>query len=270
MKPLLELKQVSLAYHSPQGELAVISNLSFSVREGEFLAIVGPSGCGKSTILNLISGLLQPEQGEICIQRRPGSGSVMHIGYMLQKDHLFEWRTIYRNVMLGLEIQHQKTEEKKKQVQKMLETYGLHQFENAHPSQLSGGMRQRAALIRTLALEPDILLLDEPFSALDYQTRLNVSDDIGRIIRREGKTAILVTHDISEAISMADRVLVLTSRPARLKCEVEIVLENPDRTPIDSRNDPKFKYYFNLIWKELNDHGRDLPGTESVFEKTQS
>ena len=270
VKPLLELKQVSLAYHSPQGELAVISNLSFSVREGEFLAIVGPSGCGKSTILNLISGLLQPEQGEICIQKRPGSGSVMHIGYMLQKDHLFEWRTIYRNVMLGLEIQHQKTEEKKKQVQKMLETYGLHKFENAHPSQLSGGMRQRAALIRTLALEPDILLLDEPFSALDYQTRLNVSDDIGRIIRREGKTAILVTHDISEAISMADRVLVLTSRPAHLKREVKIVLENPDRTPIASRNDPRFKYYFNLIWKELNDHDRDVPGAESVFEKTQS
>ena len=270
VKPLLELKQVSLAYHSPQGELAVISNLSFSVREGEFLAIVGPSGCGKSTILNLISGLLQPEQGEICIQRRPGSGSVMHIGYMLQKDHLFEWRTIYRNVMLGLEIQHQKTEEKKKQVQKMLETYGLHKFENAHPSQLSGGMRQRAALIRTLALEPDILLLDEPFSALDYQTRLNVSDDIGRIIRHEGKTAILVTHDISEAISMADRVMVLTSRPAHLKREVEIVLENPDRTPIASRNDPRFKYYFNLIWKELNDHDRDVPGAESVFEKTQS
>ena len=152
----------------------------------------------------------------------------------------------------------------------MLETYGLHQFENAHPSQLSGGMRQRAALIRTLALEPDILLLDEPFSALDYQTRLNVSDDIGRIIRHEGKTAILVTHDISEAISMADRVLVLTSRPARLKREVEIVLENPDRTPIASRNDPKFKYYFNLIWKELNDDDRDVPGAEGVFEKTQS
>ena len=270
VKPLLELKQVSLAYHSPQGELAVISNLSFSVREGEFLAIVGPSGCGKSTILNLISGLLQPEQGEICIQKKPGRNSVRHIGYMLQKDHLFEWRTIYRNVMLGLEIQHQKTEEKKKQVQKMLETYGLHQFENAHPSQLSGGMRQRAALIRTLALEPDILLLDEPFSALDYQTRLNVSDDIGRIIRREGKTAILVTHDISEAISMADRVLILTSRPAHLKREVKIVLENPDRTPIASRNDPRFKYYFNLIWKELNDHDRDVPGAESVFEKTQS
>lgn len=270
MDPLLEVKQVSFAYHSPQGEITVISDLSFSVNEGEFLAIVGPSGCGKSTILNLISGLLQPEQGKICIQKRPGSGSVMHIGYMLQKDHLFEWRTIYRNVMLGLEIQHQKTEEKKKQVQKMLETYGLHKFENAHPSQLSGGMRQRAALIRTLALEPDILLLDEPFSALDYQTRLNVSDDIGRIIRHEGKTAILVTHDISEAISMADRVLVLTNRPACLKREVEIVLENSDRTPIASRNDPKFKYYFNLIWKELNEHDRDVPGTEGVFEKTQS
>lgn len=270
MNPLLEVKNVSLAYHSPQGEITVISDLSFSVREGEFLAIVGPSGCGKSTILNLISGLLQPEEGEICIKKRQESSSVMHIGYMLQKDHLFEWRTIYRNVMLGLEIQHQKTEEKKKRVQKMLETYGLHKFEQAHPSQLSGGMRQRAALIRTLALEPDLLLLDEPFSALDYQTRLNVSDDIGKIIRREGKTAILVTHDISEAISMADRVLVLTSRPARLRREVEIVLENPDRTPMDSRNDPKFKYYFNLIWKELNDHGRDVSGTERVFEKTQS
>ena len=266
MKPLLELKEVSLAYHGMEGETTALSNISFQVNKGEFLAVVGPSGCGKSTLLNLICGLLKPEHGSVLIDGIDGEYSTMNIGYMLQKDHLFEWRSVYRNVLLGLEIQHQLTPERKKKVKKMLKTYGLDKFQNAHPSQLSGGMRQRAALIRTLALEPDLLLLDEPFSALDYQTRLNVSDDIGRIIKQEGKTAILVTHDISEAISMADRVIVLTKRPAQMKKEITIQLEEKNRTPMSSRNDPRFKLYFNYIWKELNEDGSDIVSAAPVSE----
>lgn len=174
------------------------------------------------------------------------------VSYMLQKDHLLEWRKIYKNVILGLEIRKELTAEKLAYVNQMLLTYGLDKFRNAYPSQLSGGMRQRAALIRTLALSPMLLLLDEPFSALDYQTRLKVSDDIGKILKKEKKTAILVTHDISEAISMADRILILSPRPATVQKELSINLSVPDRTPLSSRNAPDFKTYFNLIWEELN------------------
>ena len=178
----------------------------------------------------------------------------LHIGYMLQRDHLFEWRTIYSNVLLGLEISRTLTPERKEKVGEMMETYGLKSFSNARPSELSGGMRQRAALIRTLAMEPDLLLLDEPFSALDYQTRLNVCDDIGKIIKKEGKTAILVTHDISEAISMADRVIVLAARPAYVKKKIPIRFAMEERTPMKARSAPEFKTYFNAIWKELNEN----------------
>lgn len=252
MKNLLEFNNISLAYHTTEGETPALQDVSFSLREGEFAALVGPSGCGKSTILNLISGLLSPEQGEILINGEPLSRSRVNIGYMLQRDHLFEWRTVYSNILLGLEIQHAVTAEKKKKAEEMMRTYGLYEFRNARPSQLSGGMRQRAALIRTLLLEPALVLLDEPFSALDYQTRLLVSDDIGTIIRQENKTALLVTHDISEAISMADRVIVLTKRPARIRSEIPLTFEVGHRTPMACRNAPEFKTYFNQIWKELN------------------
>ena len=252
MIPLLELKNISLSYHTLEGETTVLSDISFSVREGEFVALVGPSGCGKSTILNLISGLLKPEEGEILLKGEPLDHSLVNIGYMLQRDHLFEWRTVYSNILLGLEIQHAVTREKKEKAEEMMRTYGLADFKNARPSQLSGGMRQRAALIRTLVLEPALVLLDEPFSALDYQTRLLVSDDIGKIIRQEGKTALLVTHDISEAISMADRVLVLTKRPAHIQAEIPVLFGMENRTPMACRNAPEFKTYFNQIWKELN------------------
>ena len=171
---------------------------------------------------------------------------------MLQRDHLFEWRTVYSNILLGLEIQHAVTREKKEKAEEMMRIYGLDGFRDARPSQLSGGMRQRAALIRTLVMEPALVLLDEPFSALDYQTRLLVSDDIGKIIRREGKTALLVTHDISEAISMADRVLVLTKRPARIQAEIPLSFQMEQRSPMACRSAPEFKNYFNQIWKELN------------------
>lgn len=252
MKPLLEVRDVSLSYHTPSGETAALSHISFDLMPEEFLAIVGPSGCGKSTLLNLICGLLNTEQGSILLDGTPVWGSSAKIGYMLQRDHLLEWRSIYRNVLLGLEIRKELTQKNLTYVEEMLKTYGLDKFRNSRPSQLSGGMRQRAALIRTLALRPDLLLLDEPFSALDYQTRLNVSDDIGKILKKQKKPAILVTHDISEAISMADRVIVLTSRPAAISRIIPINLGIQNRTPISSRNAPVFKSYFNLIWKELN------------------
>lgn len=252
---LLQLQDIGMAYHTLNGEIPALSHISFSINEGEFVSLVGPSGCGKSTILNLIAGLLKPEQGAITMQGIPLEKSPVTIGYMLQKDHLFEWRTIYENVILGLEIQKKLTKDRLDRVAQLLKDYGLEDFKQARPSQLSGGMRQRAALIRTLALEPSLLLLDEPFSALDYQTRLNVSDDIGKIIKKEGKTALLVTHDISEAISMSDRVIVLTKAPASIKCELPILLDIPEKTPMNARSAPDFKNYFNRIWKELNPNG---------------
>ena len=253
--PLLEVKDVSYAYHTKSGETLALSHIRFSLSKGEFLAVVGPSGCGKSTLLDMICGILSPETGEILMNGRPLCENTANIGYMLQKDHLFEWRTIYSNVLLGLEIQKKNTAKARETVDHLLTDYGLDKFKDSRPSQLSGGMRQRAALIRTLALEPDLLLLDEPFSALDYQTRLSVADDIGKIIRRVEKTAILVTHDISEAISMADRILILSKRPASVQKEIRIHLSVENRTPFSSRSAPEFKLYFNEIWKELNHYG---------------
>lgn len=252
MKPLLEVRDVSLSYHSISGETNALSHISFDLLPGEFLAVVGPSGCGKSTLLNLICGLLTAEEGSILMEGNPIQKGTSRIGYMLQKDHLLEWRSVYKNILLGLEIRKEVTKEKLAYIDQMLATYGLDKFRDSRPSQLSGGMRQRAALIRTLALKPDLLLLDEPFSALDYQTRLNVSDDIGRILKNEHKPAILVTHDIAEALSMADRILILSCRPATVEKIVPIHLDIEDRTPLSSRNAPNFKSYFNLIWKELN------------------
>ena len=246
MDTILEIKNLSHSYHNLEGETLALSHLSFSMSKGEFISIVGPSGCGKSTLLSLISGLLKPEEGTVELH-----GKLM--GYMLQKDHLLEWRTIYKNIVLGLEFRHILTSETKHKVQNYLEQYGLADFANAKPSELSGGMRQRVALIRTLILEPDLLLLDEPFSALDYQTRLNVADDIGQIIRREKRSAILVTHDLSEAISLGDKVLVLTQRPASIKCIIPLKFNLEEDTPLHRRNAPEFKNYFNMVWKELNE-----------------
>ena len=252
MPPILEVSGLSYSYHTISGETKALSDISFQVETGEFIAIVGPSGCGKSTLLSLISGLLPPEEGSILINGVPLSKSQCRIGYMLQSDQLFEWGTIIQNAALGLEIQKKMDHAAEDRLHRLLKLYGLEQFEHSRPSELSGGMRQRAALIRTLALEPELLLLDEPFSALDYQTRLNVSDDIGKILKKQRKPAILVTHDISEAISMADRVLILSKRPATVIKIVPIDLDMKDRTPLSSRNAPAFKSYFNLIWKELN------------------
>lgn len=251
MIPKLEVNRVSYSYHSLDGETLALSDISFNVSAGEFVAIVGPSGCGKSTLLSMLSGLTKPEKGAIFIDGTPFETSPEAIGYMLQKDHLFEWRNVLSNVSLGLEIQKRLDEPARLELMEMMSAYGLAGFEYAKPSELSGGMRQRAALIRTLALKPDILLLDEPFSALDYQTRLAVCDDISSIIRGAHKTAILVTHDLSEAISVADRIVVLTPRPGRVKDILTIQFPEGCVRPLDRRNCSEFSNYFNMVWKEL-------------------
>ena len=230
MSTVLKVSGVSYSYHTLSGETPALSNITFSVPEGEFLAIVGPSGCGKSTLLSMIASLMEPESGTISIHGAPASLSRQRIGYMLQKDHLFEWRTIYKNVILGLEIQNRMTEKNLEHVEQLLRDYGLD-------------------------LNPDLLLLDEPFSALDYQTRLQVCDDVYRIIRKEKKTIILVTHDLSEAISMADRVLILSRRPATVQEIVSIHFVDSGLLPMERRQASEFKQYFNEIWKELNVHG---------------
>lgn len=240
MESILSLDHIYYSYHDKNGETPVINDLSFEIEPGSFTSIVGPSGCGKSTLLSLLCDLIKPEAGTIYI-RPPENNPDSRMGYMLQKDNLFEWRSIYKNVMLGLEINNKKTPENIAYVNHLLEQYELAEFKSARPSQLSGGMRQRAALIRTLALKPDILLLDEPFSALDYQTRLEVREDICNILRSEKKTVILVTHDISEAIAMTDRVLILTSRPAKLLKTINI----------ESRDTLSSQKYFDEIMEVL-------------------
>ena len=243
MKNILEAKNICKTYQAKNGEIEALKDINFKIEEGEYVSIIGPSGCGKSTLLSIIAGLENKTSGTTYINGK--------IGYMLQKDNLLEWRTVLNNVFLGLEIQRSNTPENKKYAIELLKKYGLYEFKDKYPNQLSGGMRQRVALIRTLALNPDILLLDEPFSALDYQTRLEVSDDIGKIIKEQKKTAILVTHDISEAISMGDSVVILSHRPAHIKKIVNINLSIPDRTPFTSRQAPEFAGYFNEIWEDI-------------------
>ncbi len=251
MRNLLELKDIGFSYHNLHGETRAIENISFGIGVGEFIAVVGPSGCGKSTLLSILAGLLTPEQGTVTVHNPDGSLRYPRVGYMLQHDHLFEWRSVYKNVILGLEIHHHMTEERLEYVEQLLRDYGLEKFRNKRPSELSGGMKQRAALIRTLALDPELLLLDEPFSALDYQTRLMVSADICRLIRATGKTVIIITHDLSEAISLADRVIVLSGRPARLKRDLPIHLTLLSDDPLAARNAPEFNQYFNTLWEAL-------------------
>lgn len=243
MKEVLKFERVEMCYHTKNGETVAVKDLSFSVKQGEFLAVVGPSGCGKTTLLSLAAGLLKPSAGKI------ENGGVT-FGYMLQKDELFPWRTIEKNVFLPLEIQRRNTPERRQKVLSLAEKYGLKDFLKSFPRELSGGMRQRAALIRTLAAEPDVLLLDEPFSALDYQTRLNVCDDVYRIIKSEKKTAVLITHDISEAVSVADEAIVLSRRPATLVAEY--ALPFGEETPLKRRENPAFSLWFERLWKDLN------------------
>ena len=243
MKEVLRFENVAMRYHSKQGETVAVENLNFSVHEGEFTAIIGPSGCGKTTLLSLAAGLLVPTQGKIF-------SNGVSFGYMLQRDELFPWRTIEKNLFLPLEIKGTNTPEKRESALALAEKYGLKQFLKSYPSALSGGMRQRAALIRTLAINPDTLLLDEPFSALDYQTRLSVCNDVYKIIREEHKTALLITHDISEAISVADRIFVLSKRPATIVAEHSVSF--PESEPLKRRENKEFSKWFEILWEELN------------------
>jgi NitT/TauT family transport system ATP-binding protein len=247
MNEILNIKDLKKIYHTKQGETLAVDNFSFNLLDGEVVAIVGPSGCGKSTILSILCGLETKSDGEIVFKNDSS------IGYMLQQDSLFNWRTILKNCLLGLELNDKLNKESKEYVLNLLKTYGLEDFINSYPSNLSGGMRQRVALIRTLATKPNILLLDEPYSALDYQTRLAVSDDVYKIIKNEKKSVIMVTHDIAEAISMADRIIVLSKRPSTIKNIYEINLTNRS-TPIENRKAKEFAYYYDLIWKDLDFH----------------
>ncbi|MDU1323150.1 MAG: ABC transporter ATP-binding protein [Clostridium botulinum] len=247
------VENIFMNYHSLKGSTPALKDISFSIEEGEFVSIVGPSGCGKSTLLNIIAGLIPQSSGDIYIDGEKQKSISPKIGYMFQKDHLFNWLTVLDNITLGLKIQHKLNSERKETIEELLKDYGLLDFKDHHPDELSGGMRQKVALIRTLALNPEVLLLDEPFSALDYQTRLNISDEIYNIIKKEGKTAIMVTHDISEAVAMSDRILVLSKRPAKIKEDVAIKLSTECNSPLKCREAPEFRVYFNDIWKELND-----------------
>ncbi len=252
MENILEIKNLKICYQAKNGEVEAVKNVSFSVKDGEFLSIVGPSGCGKSTILSSISGLTPITEGEIYLKGKKLSFPCFDIAYMLQKDSLLPWRSIRKNVILGLEIRKMLSKENLEYTDSLLKAYGLWEFRDKYPSQLSGGMRQRAALIRTLSVKPEILLLDEAFSALDYQTRLSVSDDVYKILKKEKKTAIIVTHDIPESISMSDRVLVLTRRPAEIKKIINTEFDIQNRSPLLTRDHKKFGEYFNQIWKELD------------------
>jgi NitT/TauT family transport system ATP-binding protein len=255
--PKVELRNVGLRYFGWEGETEALQDISLSVAPGEFVAVIGPSGCGKSTLLSLISGLFAPTEGAVLVDGRPVAGPNRKIGYMLQQDYLFEWRTILENAVLGAEIQGAPMAAARQRARQLLTRYGLGQFLHHLPRQLSGGMRQRAALARTLCTEPDIVLLDEPFSALDSQTRLALADEIGGILRREAKTVILVTHDIGEAISMAERVIVMSRRPGRIKSNHAIRFAGTDGTrpaPLAARNAPEFGAYFNALWQELDVH----------------
>lgn len=251
MKNLLTLENVGYSYNTEKTETHAVKNLSFSVNEGEFVALIGPSGCGKTTILSLISGLLAPTSGSILLRGERVTDKCKNIGYMLQRDELFNWRTIEKNVFLPLEIKKINTKENREYALSLLDKYGLKDFKKSYPHQLSGGMRQRVALIRTLASKPDLLLLDEPFSALDYQTRIDVCNDVYRIIRSENKTALLVTHDISEALSMADRILILTKRPAKILNVYEYSVDK-NLTPLKRREDKNFGKNFDILWRELD------------------
>lgn len=270
LDPILRVERISKTYQAQNGEIEAIREISFTVEEGEYISIVGPSGSGKSTLLSMIAGLYAPSGGSVFINGEPVCGISQEIGYMLQNDNLLEWRSILKNVLLGLEIRKMATAENIAYTEVLLEKYGLMEFRDKFPSQLSGGMRQRVALIRTLAVRPKILLLDEAFSALDYQTRLALTDDVYRILKAENITTIMVTHDIPESISMSDRIIVLTKRPAGIKAihriEFRSEVSTPDAPPspsdagdeilfpLDRRNHPRFGRYFNEIWRELDVH----------------
>ncbi len=255
--PRIELRDIAMRYMTDQGETLAVAGLSLTAAPGEFISIVGPSGCGKSTLLSIIAGILTPTEGEALLDGAPITGPSRRVGYMLQRDYLFGWRTVLDNCLLGPEVQGLDLAEARARVTRLLQQTGLGQFQGAYPDQLSGGMRQRAALVRTLATDPDVLLLDEPFSALDFQTKLALRDEMWSLLKAEQKTALMVTHDIADAIAMSDRVLVLSHRPSRLRAEHVIDFgPGPRPAPFQSRELPRYQEYFRLIWGELEMHAR--------------
>ena len=243
---ILKVKDLSKIYHTKNGEIKALDNINFTINKGEFISIIGPSGCGKSTILSILSNLIDKSDGTIELKDN------YSIAYMLQSDCLLPFMTILNNCLLGLRVKNKLTKENKEYVIKLLKTYGLSDFINKYPSSLSGGMRQRVALIRTLALKPDILLLDEATSALDYQSALAISDDIYKILKQENKTLIMVTHDIEQAISMSDKIIVLSKRPAHIKNIYDIEF-NSERDFLKIKNEKNYNSYYDMIWSDLNE-----------------
>ena len=248
MNDLLTLDGVALSYHTAEGETEALKSVSFSAARGEFVSIVGPSGCGKTTILSLVAGLLKPTAGTVMLDGKPVGTPNGDVGYMLQRDTLFEWLTVSANTLLGLKVQKKLNEKNRAYAMNLLEKYGLAEFADDYPTRLSGGMRQRAALVRTLAFRPKLLLLDEPFSALDFQTRSDVAEDVRRIIAAEGVTTLLVTHDVPEAVCMGDRVIVLSPRPAVVRDVIRVDIPG---TPAQRRTSAKAAEISELIWRKL-------------------
>ena len=256
MNELVNIENLKLIYQSIDDETTALENVNLKINKKELISIVGPSGCGKTTILSLIAGLIKPSEGKIEILGKTPTTKDSLCGYMFQKDNLLPWRNIENNIYFGLELKKQKTKERKEYALSLAEKYGLKEFLKKHPCELSGGMRQRVAFIRTLALKPEILLLDEPFSALDYQTRLELCDHLFEIIKKEEKTAILVTHDIMEAISMSDRIVVLSARPGTIKA-IHKTNFNKQETPFNRRKSQKAKILFDSIWQEIQNEKKD-------------
>ncbi|GIO24946.1 ABC transporter ATP-binding protein [Oceanobacillus sp. J11TS1] len=254
----LTLDRVSHYYFSKKQYTEALHNISFFVRKNEFVSLLGPSGCGKSTLLSLISGMLQPAEGEILINGEKMEISDIEIGYMLQQDYLFPWKTIIDNVLIGPKIRKRQTGELKQKAISLLKEVGLENVAEKYPSELSGGMRQRAALIRTLITEPEILLLDEPFSALDFQTKLKLEVLVSDLLKAYQKTAVLVTHDIGEAISMSDRIILMSSHPGRVAKMYEVPVELRDESPFLVRKHPKYGRLFDKIWADLNQQNQTV------------
>ena len=248
--PRVEFRNVQKVYRQMDREIVAVEDLTFTVRSQEFVSIIGPSGCGKSTALKLLAGLDRPSRGRIMIDGIEVDRPQAKVAFMLQKDLLLPWRTVLGNVTLGLEVRRIPVKERRERAMSLICMVGLEGFENSYPRQLSGGMRQRVALARTLAVDPEILLLDEPLSALDYQTKLRMEEELVRILSEQRKTVLLITHDIGEAVSVSDKVLVCSSRPGRIKAEHAMSLAK-QHSPEAARNNPDYVHYFDMLWNEL-------------------
>lgn len=266
----LSLENVSHHYLSKSGYTKALEDISFSIKEGEFVSILGPSGCGKSTILSIIAGIIQQTEGNVLLKGKPMKTSTQSIGYMLQQDYLFPWKTISQNVLLGPKISQMKSATIKDEAVQLLNEVGLSQVEDAYPDSLSGGMRQRVALVRTLITNPEILLLDEPFSALDFLTKLKLEDLVSKLLKTYEKTAVLVTHDIAEAISMSDRIFIMNNDPGKIAKIFEVPIELRQERPFLVRRHPKYQIIFDKVWSELNKEDEQIQSKVELKNETTS